>query len=58
MAGRKEVQRSIEVFEHPSEHIKVEKDGKLSYSADMVRALEIAIERLQIYDEELEQYGW
>ncbi len=26
MAGRTEVQKSIEVFEHPSKHIKVEKE--------------------------------
>lgn len=52
MAGRAEVQKSIEVFEHPSKHIKVEKDGSVSYSADMVRAFEIAIEQLQLYDEQ------
>lgn len=58
MAGRKEVQKSIEVFEHPSKHIRVEKDGSISYSADMVRAFEIAIEQLQDYDERLKEYGW
>ena len=58
MAGRTEVQKSIEVFEHPSKHIKVEKDGSVSYSTDMVRAFEIAIEQLQLYDEQLKDYGW
>lgn len=62
MAGRSEIQKSIEVFEHPSEHIIVNKDGSLSYSSDMVsdmvRAFEIAIEELQEYDERLESYGW
>ena len=58
MAGRTEVQKSIEVFEHPSKHIKVEKDGSVSYSADMVRAFEITINQLIEYDEKLEGYGW
>lgn len=58
MAGRREVQRSIEIFENPSKHISVEKDGSLSYSSEIVRAFEIAIEELQEYDERLKNYGW
>lgn len=58
MAGRKEIQKSIEVFEHPAEHIFVEKYGSISYSVDMVRAFNIAIEQLQNYDEQLKEYGW
>lgn len=41
-----EREKSLEVFEHPGKHIHVEKDGTISYSADMVRAFEIAIELL------------
>lgn len=58
MAGRSEIQKSIEVFENPSKHIFVEKDGSILYSSEMVRAFEIAIEELQDYDERLESYGW
>lgn len=58
MAGRAEVQKSIEVLENPSKHIFVEKDGSISYSADMTRAFEIAIEQLRDYDEQLKNYGW
>ena len=58
MAGRQEIQKAIENFQNPSNHICVEKDGSLSYSADMVRAFEIAINQLTEYDEKLEGYGW
>ena len=43
---QKEIRKSIEAFEHPSRHICVEKYGTLSYSSDLVRAFEIAIELL------------
>ncbi len=44
--GKQEIQKSIEVFENLRKHICVEKDGSISYSSDLVRAFEIAIESI------------
>lgn len=41
-----ECMKSLDVFKHPGRHICMEEDGSYSYSADMVRAFEIAISLL------------
>lgn len=47
MAEAKELEKAINVFECPSKHIFVEKGGSISYSSDLVRAFEVAIESME-----------
>ena len=50
--NKSQIEQSIDVLEHPKDHIRVEKDGSLSYSADMVLAFETAI---NVLNEKLDQ---